>query len=242
MRNLFFIIILSCLSFSSFSQEIQTPKANTETQPKNEFGMNLFSVTNIDLGNDLYGGKGPINKIGPYYSLQVAPPSGIYYKHHLGKNCLRISFDYFQNAVSETQYYTWTNTNYIGYTYSGVKKDAQIKLGYQRSFCSKRFQPFIFLDFIFNYGKYDGNEINNVYGEFLIPYNHNFSLESFQYGGAAGGGLKILICKQVSLTYEFSGTIVYNTFQDLKSQYSTRYASGGIRFNPVRQFGLAFSF
>ncbi len=238
MQRLIVIIFIALCPIVICGQESEN-KTTDPTSHKNEFGLNLFSITNLTRF------KVPeynfVDVYNPYYNINYNISSGIYYKRYCGKNALRLSFDYYQKAVGQSLEIPynggWTYYDY----YSGTKKDYQIKVGYERLFGSKRLLPFVFADLFFNYGKYTGYRFYNGESVFVNTTNGNFYLENLQYGAALGGGLKYHLNKHIVISYEFSATASYWTVQDISQGYN-KYGDIAFRINPIRQLGLAISF
>ena len=237
MKKLVLIFSIYLFSSSISAQETTTNKSTTETTPKNEFGMNLFSI----MAPAPFHGYSSVNVLNPYYLVNYNLFSGIYYKRYSGKNGLRLSFDYFQKSVMENESYDENNLP-ITNSYNGIKFDGQIKIGYERVFGNKRLKGFVFSDLVFNYGKYFGTLLYNSNTWFGSLTKTNYFFENFQYGVAFGGGLKYQLNKRLIFTYEFSGSCALSFTQDLYAYDSYKRLNLFVNINPIRQLGFAFMF
>jgi len=218
-------IFLFCLLIPVFSFA-QTENAPV-VQPKNEFGLNLFSIDHLTWNN--YSK----NK----YAADFGYFSGIYYKLHFGKNVWRSSFDYSQKTIVN-------NNNWAEGYYSsiGTKKSGETKVGYQRNFCSGKFSPYVFSDFSFTYSKYSG--IDNGSGCFMYFQNRPFIIESFTYGIAGGVGAKYQIGKNIVISIESSAMVARSFNEDLlnHSPNYPKYKSIDNKINPLNRLGFALIF
>jgi hypothetical protein len=219
MKKIFFLF--SFFPLFSFAQDVVPAD-------KNEVGLNLFSVTNFDSYKD------PLDK--PKYDLNVNAFSGIYYKRYFGKNALRASLDYSQKAFHSEE--GALNSTYYS-NVSATKKFVSTGIGYQRSFATGKFQPYFFSDLVFNYINFSGH--HSFYGDYTWADDQPFSEETFEYGLAAGAGLRYSITPKIHLTYELSGQGVIGVFQDVMYA-GKKFVNVDGHFNPVNKVGFAISF
>lgn len=236
-------ILLLLFSAGLFAQE-NKPAENSDF--KHELGLNLFSVTNIGIPGVTKFHAQPDNV---YDLTNFNVPSGIYYKLHFGKNALRLSYDYFQRSYTESEYVDLSNfifenpvhPNAYTYTYKGIKKEHELKIGYQRTIGSKRFTGFFSADLIANYNTFAGTNEYNWHPEESY-YSSPLYYEQYKTGIALGGGLKYLITKRLSLSFELSFAGIYTRSKDLAYKGSQLKTDLSVKMNPVRMIGVGYSF
>jgi hypothetical protein len=221
-----FVLLSLFISTLSFAQtETIVPKENV--QPKNEFGFNFFSLTNIHKEYD------PIDRY--QYKADFNYFSGVYYKYHFGKNAVRSSFDFNQKAIliniqPSKPYY---------YSESAKQEFVTLKAGYEREFGTKKLKTYLFSDLIFNYNHVQG--IRSSPGCFGWGEDSPFNEERFEYGIAGGGGLRYSVSKNIVLSYEFSAQQYCYVYQDILNS-GKKWVGFGHHLNPVSKLGLAFTF
>jgi hypothetical protein len=222
MKKTFLIFLF--LPLFSFAQQEEIPAH------QNEIGLNLFSATKIESNRDMLDRR----KI----STSLSAFSGIYYKRHFGQNAWRASFDYSQIAKMTGEGFT-EDPFYSSYHLSARVKNVGIALGYERSFRSGKFQPYVFSDLVFNYQNMTG--MRSEYGCFGPIGIFPFSEEIFEYGVSTGAGMRYSINSHIHLSYEFAAQGFVSVFQDL-SNIGYKYVDLGYHLNPVNKLGFAVSF
>jgi hypothetical protein len=221
MKKIFFLLI-SIPAFS-FAQQAETPVH------KNELGLNLFSIT------DFQRYRGVVDK--PEVHADFNYFSGIYYKRYYGKNVLRASFNYSQKSIQSGSGFEMPF--YYYYSVAAVQKNLDISIGYERIFGTKKLQPYVFGDVVYNYMNYSGQQIyTGCFGPIEVD---RFSEEVAQYGISAGAGLRYNISPNIHLSYEFAAQGFVNVFQDVYNA-GPKYIDVGYKLNPVNKLGFAVSF
>lgn len=220
---------ISCLFISAFSfAQNETGILPIENpQPKNELGFNIFALTNFHkeiLPTDGY-------KFASDYNLF----SGIYYKHHFGKNAFRASFDFNQKSILINE-----NPN-ISYYYSENAQEnfVGLKAGYERNFGNKKLKAFVFSDLIFNY--YNTKGLHSYSGCFGWGEDVPFNEEIFEYGIASGAGIRYAVSKNIILSYEFSAQGFCSIYQDILNS-GDKWVDFGYHLNPASKLGFAVMF
>lgn len=216
---LFFFLLPSI----SFAQQEERPVK------KHELGVNLFSVKRFDRYKNFSDC--------PVISADLNILTGLYYKNHFGKNAWRASVDYSHRSIQkgwgEPLDDPYTTTQY----YSAKRTNFSIAAGYEHSFGSRKFQPYLFSDLVFNYQNLTGSRINiGCFG----PYGmEDFSEEVFEYGVAAGAGFKYQFIPSLSFSFEMSAEGFVSMYQDVLNA-GDKYRNVGFHVNPVNKLGLAF--
>jgi hypothetical protein len=243
-------ILLALLSFFSIclpAQESKPAEGLEKTATfKHEAGLNLFSITNIGIPVETKFHVQPENV---YDATIFNVPSGIYYKLHSGKNALRLSYDYLQRSYTESEYVDVSHWIFEAanppsgytYTYSGIKKEHELKIGYQRTLGTKRFTGFFAVDLIAGYNKFVGENTFNWHpmeSYFSVPFYY----EQYKAGIALGGGLKYKLTKRLSLSYEFSFAGIYSRSRDITNKNSDPKTDLSLKLNPVRMIAIGYSF
>src|ERR1700741_697157 len=168
MKNVFFFFLF--IPLFSFAQQAEAPVS------KNEFGMNGFSLKRPQFYGEYETGRGI------YAEPHLVP--GIYYKRHFGKNAIRSAFEFTrrekENVSKGAPWFVPYSTTTI------VSINVGLSVGYERSFGDKKLQPFAFADLVFNYENLEGEITFPTYAGGLYPFLN----EDFEYGLAAGGGLR----------------------------------------------------
>ncbi|MDQ3109238.1 MAG: hypothetical protein M3R17_05045 [Bacteroidota bacterium] len=229
-------LLFNFLPLISFAQEV-APKPTTGIAPmsKNEFGINLFSVTRID---DFFMHDW-VDRI------DFNPPGGVFYKRHFGNNAFRTSFDFTHKSrmIGEPpvlNYYNGSNGNY----YNTKRDNVAISVGYERYLgLPCKFQPFVFTDLVMNYEHEYGERV--YWGEFNPQGVHPLARETFEFGIAIGGGLRYNLTSKFNLVYEISGQGYLSYTNDLlfnRPGVNRYISSSGFHFNPVNKLGISFSF
>jgi hypothetical protein len=221
MKSIFLICFL--LPILSFAQTENT----TVAQPKNEIGLNLFSINDLSNRNYLE------NKFTADFSFC----SGLYYKFHSGKNVWRTSFDYFQNKIVIDD-----QQPEFSYSSNGIKKAGEFKAGYERDFSKGKFSPFVFSDLFFQYSKYSGTASES--GCFIVFKNLPFNIETFETGISGGAGVKYQITKNIVISLESSLSGFYSISEDLINHAPgyPKTKEYNYRINPLNRLGAAFTF
>lgn len=242
MRKNISSILLLLFSTGIFAQE---NKPAEDAGFKHELGLNLFSVMNVNIPGETKFHAQPDNV---YDVPTLNVPSGIYYKLHFGKNALRLSYDYFQKSYTESEYIDLSMYISIGpapssynYTYSGVKKEHELKIGYQRNIGKKRLTGFFAADLIANYNKFQGTNEYLWHPEETY-YSAPFYYEQYKVGIALAGGLKYLITKRLSLSAELSFAGIYTRSKDIAYKGSQLKTELALKMNPLRMIGIGYSF
>jgi hypothetical protein len=240
------ITSVSVLFFSAHILAQETKPVDAPATFKHEIGLNLFSITNIGIPGETVFHVVPDNIYG---FTNVNLPSGIYYKLHSGKNALRLSYDYFQRSYTESEYVDLSKYIIDGpnspiaytYTYAGVKKEHEFKIGYQRTIGTKRFTGFFALDLVANYNKFQGTNQYLWHPEERY-YTSPFYYEQYKAGIALGGGLKYKITKRLSISYELSLAGIYTRSKDIAYSGNQLKTEVSAKLNPVRMIGIGYSF
>jgi hypothetical protein len=225
------------LPFITLSQDVEK---TTTTQPKNELGINLFSVTDwynaLDPKIRKWQASLPIKEV-----LQTNFFSGIYYKRHYGKNTLRTSLEYFQKTRIDFSSFTYAGSDYHT-SYAATTKTGEVKIGYERSFGNCKLRPYLFVDAVFGYSILKGK--SNYYIDLGQTEIRDEYFETYSGGTAIGGGLSYKVSKNIAFTYEFS--IESRVSKSHALAYPREQRPTGIgsyhKINPVRQLGLSVLF
>ncbi len=226
MKQLFFVLLV-LPSFLS-AQEISLPQ-----QPvlRHEIGINLFSVTDLDIPMAVNYFRKPDHYVKSAYH---AVP-GIFYKYHMGKNVLRASLDYDQqvtfieSGAEDLMYYRKVDA---------IHRTGGLRLGYERELGSKRFVPFVAGDVAFAYSNYQGKETWR--GCFGGGENVPFTEHTYEAGISAGGGVKYKATNRLSVTLETTAQVFVRHYSRDDSPYA--YTNIGFRYNPVRTLGVSWNF
>jgi len=237
MKKSSLIILLFLFPLLYHAQDL----APLSDSPKHELGMNLFSVINIYPGKSQHSSITPGD---PFYKTGNNIFPGIYYKYHSGKNALRLSLDYFQKAHSGMGSITFDPYTSFDYSYAGIMTNHDFKIGYQRSFGTRRVIPFIFSDLVFNYNKLTAAQNIYLYTQYFpvssvsLPYY----IEQYLFGISPGGGVKIRLSKNVVLTYEFSAIFSYSRSHEILRGSKYWATEFDWRVNPIKMLGFGVVF
>jgi hypothetical protein len=209
----------------------QTPSGELSLPaPKHEIGINLFSVTRLS--------SLPWR---PWYEnpdFNFVP--GLYYKRHFGQNALRGSFDFSQHRLRRGDS---SPAIYGADYYSTVRRNFTVSLGYERSFGTHKFQPYIFSDLYFMHEKETGERF--YWGEFGLNGLRPISMNTSEFGLAGGMGFRYKITPKLSLSYEFAVQGYYSKVKEQSIYHDNRvdtYYRGGFHVNPVSKLGFAILF
>jgi hypothetical protein len=204
------------------------PVTGEALPPQNEFGINLFSVRNLEWSKMQFV---PLK-----FSAEANFATGIYYKRHLGKNAIRFSADYQQLSIIQQTTFDATQ-----HSSSGMRKTIDLNAGMERTFGSKRLQLFIFSDLVFNFSNYKG--IESYSGCFVWCQNCPFHYQTFESGLDIGAGIKYELIKNISISLETSVQGFYSVNKNIlypnpygKSQYFD------YRINPISKLGVSLVF
>jgi hypothetical protein len=213
------IFLLSAVVFGHTAEQI---KDSSFIKIRNEFGMNLYSLTEMRISN-----------FEPHISVTNSFFTGVYYKHYFGKNGIRTSFDLFQKSINEG----WNTGPYYGWTVGNLKA-GELKIGYERLFGTKKLIPFTFADLIYNYSQEKG--YSTEYGDWTWYTDRPYLIETSEFGTAIGIGLKYRPIKNLVITIEASYHYIYSISQDIKN---STYKNKGSRFqlNPIRIFSIGLA-
>lgn len=226
MKRLF--VALFIFPATLFAQEISAPQ---EVIRRHEIGINLFSVTDLDIPMAVNYFRKPDH----YVESACHAASGIFYKYHMGKNVLRASLDYDQqvtfieSGAEDLMYYRKVDA---------IRRTGGLRLGYERELGSKRFVPFVAGDLAFAYSNYQGKE--TWWGCFGGGENVPFTEHTLEAGISAGGGVKYKATNRLSITLETTAQVFVRHHSRDNSPYA--YTDIGFRYNPMRTLGVSWMF
>lgn len=205
-----------------FGQKSEQINDSSFIKIRNEFGMNLYSLTEMNITN-----------VKPVFLVTNSFFNGVYYKHYFGNNGIRTSFDLFQRSINEQ----WFAGAYYSLT-AGNLKAGELKVGYERLFRTKKLIPFAFVDLIYNYSQEKG--YSTVYGDWTSYTDRPYLIETSEFGTAIGIGLKYRPIKNLIISLEASYHYIYSISQDIKN---STYKNKGSRFqlNPIRIFSIGLA-
>lgn len=204
----------------------QNPEANINsgsTNPKHEFGLNLYSLTEIQYFKDLT----------PHITATHSYFNGIYYKHYFNKNGIRTSFDLFQKPIHNE----WHSGPYFSLTVGNLVA-GEVKIGYERLFVIGKLIPFAFADLIYNYSQEKG--LSSWYGDWTWGYDQPYLIEKSEFGSAIGLGLKYKPIKNLVISIEVNYQYKYFISQDIKNSTHKNKGSN-FKFNPIRILSIGLT-
>ncbi len=220
--------------FFSFALQAQNSEPDVVPKPKDlsyEFGFNLYSLT--DLRRAPFYSEDDLNK----YVFDQNYFSGIYFKKHFRKNCLRASFDLYRKTIND---YLKSSSNPFFFQNNGQKVSGNFRLGYEREFSTKKLVPYVSADLVYVYSESKG--YTSAYGDFSSHYHLEYRIKQYEFAVSMGTGLKLKLSKNLQLSYELSGQIGRVNSKTVTTDNEIRYGATVLRFNPVRQFGLSILF
>ncbi len=161
---------------------------------------------------------------------------GLYYKNHFGKNAWRISLDYMHKTISNG---VVLNQSQVRDQYFSKLNNLALTAGYERSFGSRKFHPYVFSDLVFNYENNTGKRMNISW---FPPFGAvDFSDEFFEFGISLGAGMRYQFTPLLSVTYEINAEGVVSTYQDVLNA-GDKQTGVRMHINPVNKFGLGITF
>ena len=181
---------------------------------------------------------GLVTNVGNFQKYGSRYFSGIYFKKHFRKNCLRASFDLYRKTINEERdYYHGYFTQNYGQTLSG-----NFRFGYEREFSTKRLIPYLGADLVYIYSESKGY-LNDWNDRTSYGYNNRkYLIKENEYAVSMGAGVKLKLSKNFQVSYELSGQFGRVNSTTFTPDHESTYGGNVLRFNPVRQLGLGILF
>lgn len=228
MKNILLVTILILFNLVTKSQD--------SNFKKHEIGLNLYSY------NRIYQ-----KSYAPQYSttFDFGDPgvflNGLWYRYHFKKSALRVALTY--------QYKNYENSNEDGIIEAGEYLwgeiwNVEVKIGYERSFGSKKIKPILGIDLLYRYGFNDAYYYS-CYDPLCSPMPPPI-LSINMLGIAPSVGVSYQFTRRFSMRIQsniiYGGQQIEETSRLIVGQKTMNDVSNIFIVNPISEFSLNFNF
>ncbi len=184
--------------------------AQSDLEPKNEFGFNV----NVLLNRMLFDGPDETEPL----TLPKDQSDGLIYRRYLNSNfAYKIGFGYYEDnrrdTISSTFFFTTTSEEIKYYGFQlGIQKRLNL---------SKRVKPYFGLDLIYRYQIMDSEYYEVGTGNFEWEYERRIKDFNSRYGLGVPIGIQIFVSDRISISSESNLEFLYETN---KNKYEEFYS------------------